>query len=263
MKKFGLIGYPLKHSFSKKYFTEKFEKENLSEYQYEHFELQNLSDLPKILHDNPDLCGLNVTIPHKIGVMFFINKIDPVAREIDAVNCIKINHPSALRSLFTGELCTLEKGKYTLEGYNTDIYGFEKSLKPLLKKHHKKALILGNGGAARAVKYVLKKLDIDFHPVTRRSFGNIINYTDLTKEIIESHKLIINTTPVGTFPDVDECPQIPYEHITSNHILYDLIYNPDETLFLKKGKERGATIKNGYEMLTFQAEKAWEIWNEK
>lgn len=258
MKKFGLIGYPLKHSFSKQYFNEKFEKEGLKDYHYELLPLPNISDLPDLLKQQPELCGLNVTIPHKIGVMFYLDKISPEAKEIDAVNCIRIVKSNPVESFFSGEMCMK---KVQLEGYNTDVYGFEESLKPLLKKQHSKALVLGNGGAARAVFYVLKKLGIDYDVVSRRANPKQLSYGQLNREIIEAHPLIINTTPLGTFPKIDEKPEIPYEFIDKRHLLYDLVYNPEETAFLKEGKKGGATIKNGLEMLHLQAEKNWEIWN--
>jgi shikimate dehydrogenase len=258
MKKFGLIGYPLTHSFSEKYFTEKFEKEKLEDHVYKVFPLPNLSDFPELLRANPDLCGLNVTVPHKIGVMFYLDKLSDAAREIDAVNCIKVLNHHPVESFFTGEFTST---RLRLEGYNTDAYGFEMSLKPLLKRHHQKALILGDGGASRAVAYVLKKLDISFRFVSRRAKGKQLDYTELTESIIKDRLLIINTTPVGTFPNINEAPQIPYEYLTGKHLLYDLVYNPEETQFIKKGKEMGCATKNGLEMLHLQAEKSWEIWN--
>ena len=261
MKKFGLIGYPLGHSFSEKHFTEKFIEEKLADCVYQLFPVQNLRDLPKLLENEKDLCGLNVTIPHKIGVMFYLDEIDEVAKEIDAVNCIKVTHHHSIQSLFSGELCKFNPYKPKLIGYNTDAYGFEMSLKPLLKSHHKKALILGNGGAARAVKYVLEKLKIDYKFVSRRPVKGMYNYKDLNKKTMQDYQIIINTTPLGTFPDINECPDIPYQYIGEKHLLYDLIYNPEESLFLSKGKENGARIKNGAEMLQLQADKSWEIWN--
>lgn len=258
MKKFGLIGYPLTHSFSKEYFTEKFQKEGFENCEYQVFPLPNLSDLQDLIKANPDLCGLNVTVPHKIGVLFYLDKLDPAAKAIDAVNCIKIVNHHPVEAFFSGELSSL---KVRLEGYNTDAYGFEMSLKPLLQKHHHKALILGAGGAARAVAYVLHKLGISYTHVSRRSNKKQLNYQQLSSDIIRDNLLIINTTPVGTFPNVESCPDIPYEYLTPRHFLYDLVYNPDETVFLKRGKEHGAMVKNGLEMLHLQAEKAWEIWN--
>ena len=258
MKKFGLIGYPLGHSFSKKYFCEKFEREGLTDHSYELYPLENISDIEALISSNPELCGLNVTIPHKIGVMYYLNKITPEAKAIDAVNCIKIIKQKPVESFFTGEFTPM---KVRLEGYNTDAWGFKQSLKPLLKKHHNKALILGSGGGSRAVAYVLSKLNIDFKLVSRRSIRKQISYTEIDKSLMEEYLLIINTTPLGMVPDVETCPEIPYQYLTDKHLLYDLVYNPAETEFLKRGKEKGATIKNGEEMLHLQAEKAWEIWN--
>lgn len=258
MKKYGLIGYPLTHSFSKKYFTDKFAKEGYEDREYELYPLQNLSDLPELINDTHDLCGLNVTVPHKIGVMFYLDKIDPAARAIDAVNCIKIVNHQPVEAFFSGELSSM---KVRLEGYNTDAYAFEESLKPLLKKHHQKALVLGNGGASRSVTFVLNKLDISYKLVSRRAIGKQLLYKQLTADVMKERLLIINTTPLGTAPNIEECPEIPYQLLTSKHLLYDLVYNPAETEFLKRGKEKGASIKNGLEMLHLQAEKSWEIWN--
>ena len=258
MKKYGLIGYPLTHSFSKKYFTDKFAKEGYEDREYELYPLQNLSDLPELINDTHDLCGLNVTVPHKIGVMFYLDKIDPAARAIDAVNCIKIVNHQPVEAFFSGELSSM---KVRLEGYNTDAYAFEESLKPLLKKHHQKALVLGNGGASRSVTFVLNKLDISYKLVSRRAIGKQLLYKQLTADVMKERLLIINTTPLGTAPNIEGCPEIPYQLLTSKHLLYDLVYNPAETEFLKRGKEKGASIKNGLEMLHLQAEKSWEIWN--
>jgi shikimate dehydrogenase len=258
MRKFGLIGFPLGHSFSKKYFTEKFEREGLTDCTYELFPMENISDIQELLIANPELCGLNVTIPHKIGIMYYLDKVTPEAKAIDAVNCIKIINQKPIESFFTGELSTK---KMRLEGYNTDAYGFEASLKPLLKKYHNKALVLGSGGASRAVAFVLDKLDIDYKIVSRRSIRKQIKYSDINQNMMKDHLLIINTTPLGTAPDIETCPDIPYEYLNDKHLLYDLVYNPAETEFMKRGKEKGATVKNGEEMLYLQAEKAWEIWN--
>lgn len=257
MKKFGLIGYPLVHSFSKQYYTEKFLKLGLSDYNYELFPLQTLSELPVLLKDEPELCGLNVTIPHKIGVLYYLDWISPEAKVVNAVNCIKIIKKDPLDDFFSGE-CSLEPIR--LHGYNTDVYGFEESLKPLLNKSHTRALVLGNGGAARAVFYVLKKLNIEYTVVSRKASHLQLSYEDITREIIEKHPLIINTTPVGTSPNIADSPILPYEFIGKKHLLYDLIYNPEETEFLRRGKANSATIKNGKEMLELQAEKNWEIW---
>jgi len=259
MKHYGLIGFPLSHSFSKKYFTEKFEKEGITDHRYDLFELQNLSDFPDLLRAQQDLCGLNVTVPHKIGVVHYMDWLSEEAKAIDAVNCIRITAESPVEAAFSGEV-GIKGHNFRLEGFNTDVYGFEHSLKPHLTHHHKKALLLGDGGAARAVKYVLEKLEIEYQVVTRRPAPGNILFSDLTAEMMEEHLVIINTTPVGTYPKVDECPPIPYEFITNRHLLYDLIYNPEETLFLQKGKAKGAAIKNGFEMLVLQAERSWHIW---
>lgn len=245
-KIYGLIGYPLSHSFSKKYFTNKFEVENIPGHVYELFPIPQITELPALLAQHPGLCGLNVTVPYKKEVMPFLDRIDGEAGKIGAVNCIKI---------------TSTENTTKLEGYNTDIYGFEESLKPLLKANHQKALVLGNGGAANAVKFVLNKLGISYRIITRRQEADSILFSDLTDTMIAEHPLIINTTPVGTAPKTDECPPIPYDAITNKHLLYDLIYNPEQTLFLSKGLAKGAAIKNGYEMLVLQAERSWEIWN--
>lgn len=258
MKKFGLIGYPLEHSFSKKYFTEKFKEKGLSDHVYELFPLQNISDIVDLIKANPDLCGLNVTIPHKIGVMYYLDKIDKVAKKIDAVNCIKIIKNKPVESFFTGELFST---KVRLEGYNTDAYGFETSLKPLLRKHHNKALVLGTGGASRAITFVLDHLHIDYLMVSRRKARKQITYADLNENLMNEYTLIVNTTPLGQEPEVESCPDIPYHFLSEKHLLYDVVYNPAETEFLKRGKARGAAVKNGEEMLHLQAEKSWEIWN--
>jgi shikimate dehydrogenase len=260
MRKFAIIGYPLGHSFSKEYFTKKFEREGLTDCVYEAYPLPSLTDFEELIRSEPNLCGLNVTIPHKIGVMFYLDKIDPAAKAIDAVNCIKIVKGTPTEDFFSGELSSM---KVKLYGYNTDVYGFEKSLKPLLKKHHNHALVLGTGGASRAVTFALNKLGINYKLVSRKSGRKQMKYADLTKDIIEDHLLIINTTPLGMSPNVQEHPDIPYEFLGEKHLLYDLIYNPLESKFLSLGQARGATIKNGLEMLHLQAEKAWEIWNAK
>lgn len=258
MKKYGLIGHPLTHSFSKKYFTDKFSNEGLDNYQYDLYPLLNLSDLPELINSIPNLCGLNVTVPHKIGVMYYLDKVDPAAKEIGAVNCIRIVNHQPVEAFFSGEFSSM---KVRLEGFNTDAFAFEESLKPLLKKYHQKALILGTGGASRAVAYVLNKLGISYRTVSRRAIAKQLSYKKLNQEILKENLLIINTTPLGTFPKIEECPDIPYEYLGNKHLLYDLVYNPAETEFLKRGKLRGAAIKNGLEMLHMQAEKSWEIWN--
>lgn len=262
MKHYGLIGFPLSHSFSKKYFTEKFEKLNIQDARYDLFTLENIKDLPALLHQHTDLCGLNVTVPHKINVLKYLDWIEHDARTAGAVNCIRITAESPVLAAFTGEV-GVKGHDFKLEGFNTDIYGFEMSLKHLIKQHHDEALVLGDGGAARAVKCVLDNLGISFKSVTRKAIPGNLLFSNLKPHHIKQHKLIINTTPIGTSPNIDECPPIPYDAITDDHLLYDLIYNPAETLFLKKGAEKGAVTKNGYEMLVLQAERSWEIWNSK
>jgi shikimate dehydrogenase len=262
MKHYGLIGYPLSHSFSKNYFEEKFIKEKITDATYNLFPLEKLSDFSDLLHNNPDLCGLNVTIPHKIQIMPYLDWVDDDAKEVGAVNCIRISSESPVAAAFGGEV-GVEGHDFRLEGFNTDIYGFEMSLRPLLTGDHESALILGDGGGARAVKFVLNSLGINYTTVLRKAHPGYLLFKDITQKHIEENKLIINTTPLGTSPNINECPPIPYEYLTDEHLLYDLIYNPAETLFLQKGRQQGATIKNGYEMLVLQAEKAWEIWNLK
>ena len=242
MKKYGLIGFSLSHSFSKKYFTEKFGKEAISNSSYELFPLENIEMLPHLLDAEPMLHGLNVTIPYKQEVMQFLDILSPVVEEINACNCIKI-----------------VEGK--LIGYNTDVIGFEKSLKKKLKIHHNHAIILGTGGAAKAVEYVLRKNGIPYIQVSRNKSEAAISYEELTPEIISRHNLIINTTPLGMYPEVDFAPDIPYASIGESHYLFDLVYNPSETLFLKQGRIQGADTENGADMLIDQAEASWEIWN--
>ena len=262
MKHYGLIGFPLSHSFSKKYFTEKFEKENITDAVYNNYPLEHIKDLQDLLDVHPELCGLNVTIPHKVSILKHLDWIEQDARNAGAVNCVRIHAESPVLAAFSGEV-GVSGHDFRLEGFNTDLYGFEMSLRPLLKDQEYDALVLGDGGAAKAVKCVLENLGISFKVVTRSPHGDNILFKDLKAHHITQHKLIINTTPIGTMPNVNECPPIPYEHLTDEHILYDLIYNPDKTLFLQKGEEKGATIKNGYEMLILQAEKSWEIWTSK
>ena len=243
MRLFGLIGYPLSHSFSKKYFTEKFEKEGITGCRYELFPLNTIEGLRPLLENNPELEGLNVTIPYKKQVLPYLDE-SRIPEGLLACNCINIIN-----------------GK--LVGYNTDVTGFEKSLVPLLKTYHQKALVLGNGGATAAVVFVLKKLGIDFDIVSRKRHDHsTLTYQDINKKIISDSLLIINTTPLGMEPDTGSCPDIPYPYLTGKHLLYDLVYNPAKTLFLQKGEERGATIKNGEEMLVLQAEESWRIWNQ-
>lgn len=243
--RYALVGKNISYSFSRGYFTKKFKELELANAEYVNFDIDTIKELPnKIKKNKKELKGMNVTIPYKLEVFNYLDKIDKKALKVGAVNTIKIS----------------KKGK--LKGFNTDVYGFKKSLKPLLKKHHKKALILGTGGAAKAVAYVLEKLEIDYKFVSRNPKSKKeISYQELTKELIGKHCLVVNCTPLGTHPKTDAYPNIPYEYITKKHLLYDLIYNPSETVFLKKGKEKGASIKNGLEMLEQQAEKAWKIWN--
>lgn len=264
MKHYGLIGFPLSHSFSKKFFTEKFKTEGITDARYDLYPIEHIKDLQNLLDEHPDICGLNVTIPHKINVLPFLDWIEHDARTAGAVNCIRVTAESPIEAAFSGEI-GVKDHDFRLEGYNTDIYGFEESLKPLIGDGNDDALVLGDGGAAKAVKCVLENLGITYKVVTRKPTHHADNilFKDLQPHHILQHKLIINTTPLGTHPNIDECPPIPYDFIGENHILYDLIYNPEETLFLKHGRERGAVTKNGYEMLVLQAEKSWEIWNSK
>ena len=244
---YALVGKNISYSFSRGYFTSKFEELKLQNNEYINFDIQSIKELPqKIKEQQHHLRGLNVTIPYKLDVFNYLDKIDKTAQKVGAVNTIKIS----------------KKGK--LKGFNTDVYGFKKSLKPLVKKHHKKALILGTGGASKAVAYVLKKLNIKYKFVSRNPKGKKeMSYQDLTKKVIVSHHLIINCTPLGTHPNINDCPDIPYKFINDKHLLFDLIYNPTETTFSRKGKEQNAVIKNGLEMLEQQAEKSWRIWNDK
>jgi shikimate dehydrogenase len=241
--KFGLVGRDISYSFSRRYFADKFKSEKLA-HSYVNFDLKSIDELNKIIKETQNLKGLNVTIPYKEEVMPILNNLNKRAKKIGAVNTIKIS----------------KKGKLT--GYNTDYYGFKNSLKPHLKKHHNKALILGTGGASKAIAYALKKLKIDYAYVSRsKKKGVKFQYSELTDNIISKHNIIINCTPIGTFPNINECPNIPYKNISKAHILYDLIYNPEQTKFLKTGNDQGAITINGSEMLRLQAEKSWEIWN--
>ncbi len=240
---FGLIGHPLSHSFSEKYFNEKFLKEGLTDCRFKNFPIASVDELNLLLENNPALEGLAVTIPYKQQVLRFLHSAENIPAGLKACNCIRVKN-----------------GK--LYGYNTDHTGFEKSLVPLLQPHHSKALVLGNGGATEAVVFVLQKLGINYQVVSRRLHdGSSLTYPDLTESIIKDHLLIINTTPLGMYPNPDTCPPLPYQHIGKDHLLYDLIYNPGKTLFLLKGEELGAAVKNGYEMLVLQAEENWKIWN--
>lgn len=240
---FGLIGYPLGHSFSLQYFTEKFQREGLTDCRFELFPLHSIKAFPALLQAHPNLRGLAVTIPYKEQVMHYLSRIDEEAGTVGAVNCIKI------------------RGHETV-GYNTDILGFEQSLRPLLKPHHSQALVLGSGGASKAVQYVLRKLHIPFLVASRNKGHqrNHVQYGEITRELVSSHTLIVNATPLGMMPAVDTYPDIPYESIGHAHLLYDLVYKPPMTAFLRKGEERGATIVNGMDMLLIQAEANWKIW---
>ncbi|MDG1517571.1 MAG: shikimate dehydrogenase [Flavobacteriales bacterium] len=246
-KKLGLLGYPLTHSFSAKYFGEKFKNENIKGFTYENFEIPTIEDFTDVIKNNPEIVGLNVTIPYKEQIIPFLDELDDEAREIGAVNTIKV-------------IRTAEGVK--LKGYNTDIYGFKETLKPLLKMNHYKALILGTGGAAKAVEYVLKNIGLDVLYVSRNPESESEkSYDELNDVAVKNFPVIVNSTPLGMHPEVDVCPDIPYEHLSEDNLLYDLIYNPGETLFMKKGAEQGANTQNGLGMLKLQAEKAWEIWN--
>lgn len=242
-KRFGLLGRNINYSFSKGYFTEKFTNENFEGCTYENFDIQEITIFPDIIKNNPDLKGMNVTIPYKEVVIPFLDKLSKKAALIGAVNTIKIS----------------KKGK--LKGYNTDYYGFIESLKPLLQPHHKKALILGTGGASKGVAFALDELGMAYTFVSREAKENAISYDQINATTFGDFQVIINTSPVGTSPNTEAFPLIPYDYFTKKHIAYDLIYNPAETQFLKKAAAQGAKTKNGQDMLIFQAEKAWEIWN--
>ncbi|QHS62495.1 shikimate dehydrogenase family protein [Chitinophaga agri] len=244
MKVYGLIGYPLSHSFSKGFFAEKFSREGIQECIYDSFPIPAIDELPALLAQQPELQGLNVTIPYKEVVIPYLDELSPAATQMKAVNCIHFKDGRKI-------------------GYNTDAIGFRRSLEPLLKPHHNKALILGTGGAAKAVQFVLESLHIPYKLVSRQASADTISYEQLDTDTMASHTLIINTTPLGMYPNVTAAPAIPYDQLTDRHLLYDLIYNPAVTTFLQKGADRGATIKNGHEMLILQAEASWEIWNQQ
>lgn len=246
MKKLGLLGKNIGYSFSRNYFNTKFKEEGIAEaFSYENFDIQNINEFDSILKKNPELLGINVTIPYKEVVIPFLDELSEDAEAIGAVNTIKIS----------------PNGK--LKGYNTDYYGFTNSLKPLLQSHHTKALILGTGGAAKSVRFGLKKLNIESVYVSREAKENCIFYAQIDDATFEEFQIIINCTPLGTSPKTELFPDIPYSFLTSKHIAFDLIYNPEKTVFLQKSEAQGAAIKNGYDMLVFQAEKAWEIWNDQ
>lgn len=248
MDKYGLIGYPLGHSFSISYFNQKFADEGINA-KYENFEIPSIDILPEVLDKNPELKGLNVTIPYKEKVIPFLDSVAPEARAIGAVNVIRVTH---------------EKNNIILKGYNSDVIGFTQSIEPMIdKKLHKKALILGTGGASKAINFGLKSLGIEPIFVSRYVRENAITYQQVTSEVVKEYNVIVNCTPVGMYPHTEECPQLPYEAMDNHTILYDLIYNPDQTLFMRKGAQYGADVKNGLEMLLLQAFASWEFWNGK
>lgn len=244
MKIYGLIGKNISYSFSKKYFTEKFEKENIAA-GYKNFDLEDLDQLEQIIKETPDICGFNVTIPYKELIIPYLDFLDPVAREIGAVNTIKID----------------PDGKLT--GYNTDYYGFVNSLEPLLDNNHSHALILGTGGASKAVAYGLKQMGIRYKFVSRKSKGDWLDYSSLSTEEFTTYTLIINCTPLGTYPDILAAPAVPIEHFTPRHLVFDLIYNPSVTRLMQLAEQKGARVLNGFRMLELQAQKSWEIWNQE
>lgn len=246
MQKYGLLGYPLGHSFSQTYFNRKFEAEKIDA-QYINFEISDIKKLKDVLKENPELCGLNVTLPYKTQVIPLLDELDPDAKLIGAVNVIK----------FTKGFL----GKTKLKGFNSDIVGFKQSIEPLLNETHEKALILGTGGSSKAIYHGLKQLGIDATFVSRTARDLCITYEEITPKMIGYYTVIVNCTPLGMYPHTDNCPEIPYEALTEKHLLYDLLYNPNETLFMKKGKAQGATVKNGLEMLLLQAFESWQIWH--
>lgn len=249
MKLFGLIGYPLGHSFSKTYFTQKFKNEKIRDCRYENFPVNQIDLLTDLVDSNRELVGLNVTIPYKKKVIPFLDELDDEAAKIGAVNTIKI-----IRM----------KEQVKLKGFNTDVFGFEQPLTRVLKPYHNSALIFGTGGASQAVAYILRKHKIQHTYVSRNpKIEGVLSYEDITRDVILNNTLLINTSPLGMHPRIDACPDIPYDAITSRHILYDLIYNPEKTLFLQKGEESHAVIINGLSMLHLQAEKSWQIWTTK
>lgn len=240
-QRFGLIGKNISYSFSKGYFTDKFSDLGLDGYSYENFDLRSIAEFANLIKSNPDVKGLNVTIPYKQEIIPYLDELDALAREIGAVNTIKFD-------------------RKRLIGYNTDAYGFQRSIEPFLKSHHTKALILGTGGASKAIAFVLGQMGIDVTYVSRNPDATQIGYGDLNRSVLENRSLLVNCTPLGTHPNVDQKPDIPYDYIAEKHLLFDLIYNPEKTAFLKEGEKRGADIVNGLQMLRFQADRAWEIW---
>ena len=247
MKRYGLIGYPLGHSFSQKYFTEKFDRECVDA-RYDLFPLESINELPGLIHDTEGLAGFNVTIPYKQDVIQFLDEMDDQAREIGAVNVVKITRQV--------------NGAYRLKGFNSDAYGFTESIRPMLGPSHKRALVLGSGGASKAVIFSLRRLGVEPVGVSRRPSAGMLTYAAIDKEILMNYTVIVNASPVGMSPIIDACPDIPYEFLTPRHVCFDLVYNPEETLFLQKASAAGAAVKNGLEMLHLQAEGAWKYWNE-
>ena len=247
MDKYGIIGHPLGHSFSKNYFNEKFHDEGIDA-EYINFDIQNIGNLPEVLATNPELKGLNVTIPYKEKVLSYLDYISVEARAIGAVNVIRVEHKG---------------NNVLLKGYNSDVIGFTRSIEPILEKFHRKALVLGTGGASKAVSYGLRSLGLETVLVSRFERPGTIQYKDITPDVVREYKVIVNCTPCGMYPNYEECPELPYEALDSHNLLYDLIYNPDETLFMKKGREQGVLTKNGIEMLLLQAFASWDFWNGK
>ncbi|MDZ4823709.1 MAG: shikimate dehydrogenase [Flavobacteriales bacterium] len=244
MRTFGLIGFPLSHSFSKKYFEEKFLRDKIEDVQFINFELEKIETLPHLIQSQPSLAGFSVTIPHKVSILPFLTEISDEAKEIGSVNCVKV--------MGNGRLC----------GFNTDAMGFEKSIRPFLENKFERALILGTGGGSKAVAHVFRKLGIDFRFVSRNPLSkHEIGYDDLNSNSISHFRLIVNTTPLGTYPNVHACPALPFDHLTSHHFVFDLVYNPAETELLKRSRKQGCTTMNGLEMLHHQADASWRIWN--
>lgn len=244
MRTFGLLGYPLSHSFSKAYFSKKFIEESITDCTYENFSFEQIREAFAYLKSLPGINGFNITIPHKISVVNYLDSSSEVCRAIGSCNCVKV-----------------VDGDW--HGFNTDVPAFARSIDPLLKNHHKKALVFGSGGASRAVLFALRQAGIDCQLVSRKRSKNTISYDQITEDIIATHQVLVNTTPLGMFPMADDCVPIPYEAIGRDHVVYDLIYNPEQTRFLKHAHEQGAATKNGLEMLVLQAEESWRIWNDE
>jgi len=245
MKLLGIIGYPLQHSFSKRFFDGKFQELQLDDHEFRLFPIQDVDIFPELISQHPQLSGLAVTIPHKVNVMRFLDEIDPAAMDAGAINCIHIKNGH-------------------LKGYNTDAIGFEHSIAPHLRQDHTRALILGTGGASLAARYVFRKLGIPFQMVSRSKDkdSSYLTYSELTEEVLSAHQIIVNCTPLGTFPDIHQKPEIPYQWITPKHLLFDMVYNPELTAFMQGGLEQGAMVLNGMQMLLIQAEENWRIWND-